>query len=59
MESEDTFCLRWSDFDKNISKVFKELKDDEDFYDVTLACGEKQLKAHKVPKILLLYINQK
>jgi len=46
---EEKFCLRWNDFESNISTAFRELKDDNDFFDVTLACkGEKQIQAHKV-----------
>jgi len=44
----DKFCLRWNDFENNISNSFKELKDDKDFFDVTLACNGQQLQAHKV-----------
>ena len=47
MESEK-FCLRWNDFHTNISSAFKQIKDAEEFFDVTLACGEKQIQAHKV-----------
>jgi hypothetical protein len=47
MESEK-FCLRWNDFERNISDAFKELRDDKDFFDVTLACDDEQLQAHKV-----------
>ena len=47
MENEK-FCLRWNDFERNISKSFKELRDDKDFFDVTLACDEEQIKAHKI-----------
>ena len=48
MENEEKFCLKWSDFENNISRAFSELKDDEDFFDVTLACDGNQLQAHKV-----------
>jgi len=48
MAEQEKFCLRWSDFENNISKAFRELKNDEDFFDVTLACDGKQLQAHKV-----------
>ena len=47
MDSEK-FCLRWNDFESNISSAFKELRDDKDFFDVTLACDDEQLQAHKV-----------
>ena len=44
----EKFCLRWNDFEKNISSSFRELQEDKDFLDVTLACGDNQLQAHKV-----------
>jgi len=46
--SNEKFCLRWNDFEKSISGAFKELRDDKDFFDVTLACEDNQLQAHKV-----------
>ena len=51
MGSSDKFCLRWNDFETNISAAFQELRDDEDFFDVTLCCGPDgtdRLRAHKV-----------
>ena len=33
---------------KKISASFRELKEDKDFYDVTLACDDDQIQAHKV-----------
>jgi len=44
----EKFCLRWNDFEKNISSAFRELRDDKDFFDVTLACDNNQIRAHKV-----------
>merc|ERR1719154_22026 len=44
----EKFCLRWNDFENNISQAFKELRDDKDFFDVTLACDDEQIQAHKV-----------
>eukprot|EP00092_Neocalanus_flemingeri_P019364 GFUD01020977.1.p1 GENE.GFUD01020977.1~~GFUD01020977.1.p1 ORF type:complete len:317 (-),score=76.49 GFUD01020977.1:287-1237(-) len=44
----EKFCLRWNDFENNISKAFGELRDDKDFFDVTIACDDNQLQAHKV-----------
>ena len=46
--NEEKFCLRWNDFEKNIISSFKDIKDDEDFLDVTIACDGNQIKAHKV-----------
>ena len=51
MGSSDKFCLRWNDFETNISAAFQELREDEDFFDVTLCCGPSgtdRLRAHKV-----------
>jgi len=47
MESEK-FCLRWNDFETNISEAFRELREEKDFFDVTLACDDNQIQAHKV-----------
>jgi len=44
----EKFCLRWNDFETNISSAFQELRDDKDFFDVTIACDDEQLQAHKV-----------
>jgi hypothetical protein len=49
MGSAEKFCLRWNDFESNISSAFRELREDKDFFDVTLACEDSdQLQAHKV-----------
>jgi len=44
----EKFCLRWNDFENNIGCAFRELRDDKDFFDITLACDEDQIQAHKV-----------
>ena len=46
--SGEKFCLRWNDFEKNISSAFSDLRHTRDFFDITLACGEDQLQAHRV-----------
>jgi len=48
MGSAEKFCLRWNDFESNISTAFRELREDKDFFDVTLVCDEGQIQAHKV-----------
>ena len=48
MGSSEKFCLRWNDFERNISGTFRELREDKDFFDVTLACDDDQIQAHKV-----------
>ena len=46
---DEKLCLRWNDFERNISESFRELKNDKDFFDITLACaGGRQVQAHKV-----------
>jgi len=44
----EKFCLKWNDFESNISGAFKDIRDAKDFFDVTLACDDDQLQAHKV-----------
>jgi len=44
----EKFCLKWNEFESNVSTAFRELRDDKDFFDVTLACEGNQLEAHKV-----------
>jgi len=45
----EKFCLKWNDFEANISHAFRDIRDAKDFLDVTLVCEEdEQLQAHKV-----------
>ena len=46
--NKEKFWLRWNDFENNLSGAFRELRDDKDFFDVTLACDDEQIQAHKV-----------
>jgi len=48
MANTEKFCLRWNDFETNISVAFRELREEKDFFDVTLACDDSQIQAHKV-----------
>ena len=45
MVSAEKFCLRWNDFESNINVAFRELREDKDFFDVTLACDDDQIQA--------------
>ena len=47
-EMGEKFCLRWNDFENSISGAFRELRDQQDFFDVTIACEDNQIEAHKV-----------
>ena len=45
----EKFCLKWNDFQSNISSSFGDLRKEQDFSDVTLTCdGNQQIQAHKV-----------
>ena len=50
MGSSEDFCLRWNSFESNISESFQELREDSEFFDVTLCCdnGIDIVQAHKV-----------
>ena len=46
---QEKFCLRWNDFESNLSAAFKELRQESEYLDVTLLCeDEDQIEAHKV-----------
>ncbi|XP_018332833.1 uncharacterized protein LOC108742238 isoform X2 [Agrilus planipennis] len=42
------YCLRWNNYQSNMTSVFHQLLQNEAFVDVTLACKDLSLKAHKV-----------
>ena len=45
----EKLCLKWNDFQGNVNSAFGSLREDSDFTDVTLACGDGwQIEAHKV-----------
>ena len=47
--NSEKFCLKWNDFESNLSLAFRELREEKDFFDVTLACEDSsQIGAHKV-----------
>jgi len=48
MGSTEKFCLRWNDFEANISSAFCDLKEEKDFSDVTLVCADQHVEAHRV-----------
>ena len=49
--STEKFCLKWNDFESNISVAFRDLRADSQLFDVTLACcdnsgeGQKYIQA--------------
>jgi len=48
MVTSEKFCLRWNDFESNISGAFREIREEKDFFDCTLSCGSRQIQAHKL-----------
>ena len=46
--TSDQFCLKWNNYQSNIVVALGNLKLDEDFVDVTLACEGRTIKAHRV-----------
>ena len=45
----EKLCLQWNDFQDNIKSAFGDLREDNDFADVTLACEDGQgMEAHRV-----------
>jgi hypothetical protein len=46
--TDSKFSLRWNDFETNMTVALKELREEKDFFDVTIACEDSQIQAHKV-----------
>ena len=45
----EKYCLKWNDFQVNVSKSFSSLRKEKDFFDVTLVSDDEQhISAHKV-----------
>ena len=45
----EKLCLKWNDFQENVNVAFANLREDNEFADVTLACEDgQQIEAHKV-----------
>jgi hypothetical protein len=49
MNNRETFCLKWNEFETNIRESFRELREDRNYFDVTLATDDgQQIQAHKI-----------
>ena len=45
----EKFCLKWNDFQSNVSKTFSTLRKEQDFFDITLLSDDGEaVSAHKV-----------
>merc|ERR1712243_254211 len=48
-ETMEKFSLKWNDFQTTVSNSFRILKQEKDFFDVTLVAeDQKQIQSHKV-----------
>ena len=49
MQNTEKLCLRWNDFQENLNSAFGELRNGQDFADVTLAFDDgTQIETHRV-----------
>ena len=48
MSEKQRYCLKWNNYQANVTTTFKELLAVEDFVDITLSAEGGALKAHKV-----------
>ena len=46
--SPSSYKLTWTDFEANIKSALFDIKREKDFSDVTLACEDRQVEAHKL-----------
>ena len=47
MAVNETFCLRFNEFEGVIKSCWQELQRENDLCDITLACEDRQIKTHK------------
>ena len=47
-DPDEKFCLKWNDFSRNIIGSFSDLREEENLFDCTLSCGDKQIQAHRL-----------
>ena len=46
---QDNYSLKWQNFHQSLASTFKDLRTDDEFLDVTIACDvDQQIQAHKV-----------
>ena len=49
MNNVEKFCLRWNEFETNIRESFREMREDQNHFDVTLATDDgHQVQTHKM-----------
>jgi len=49
IDKMEKFCLKWNEFETNIRNSFRKIREEQNNFDVTLACDDgHQIEAHKV-----------
>ena len=49
MHNLEKFCLKWNEFETNIRESFRELREEQNHFDVSLASDDgHQIEAHKI-----------
>ena len=49
MNNMEKICLKWNDFEKNIRESYLQLREDQNYFDVTLATDDGHtIEAHKI-----------
>ena len=49
MQSTPQSLIKWADFNANVAKTLKEVKEDGNLCDVTLVCeDDQQMEAHRI-----------
>ena len=46
--TDENYCLRLNSFGSSVQNTWQQLQNEGDFCDVTLACEDKQIQAHKI-----------
>ena len=46
--SSDKFCLKWNNFESYVTSAVKDIREEQELFDVTIACEDEQLQAHKL-----------
>ena len=46
-EDQEKFCLKWNDFESNLSDAFRDLREEKDFLDVTLGTCAISIRCYK------------
>ena len=59
MATNEKFCLKWNDFEHNVSSAFNTIREEKDFFDVTIVCDNKQVEKNNPHNkfVLNIYIS--